>query len=350
MALNHYPGSERKELEMADMGMDRSMEQLKTIDPIISPARSAANEVFLSENRENLRQVIEDAAVNFNGRALAIWGTHEKGKMALEALEALDLKCEFFVSSRAKADTCYGLPLCTPDILSVDKHYLIVVTNSTDVDYFLTSHGFSSWKNQDYICVDTEWHEDIMYRGCFVGRGTNNYESLLSLVRNSIVERIGRYCSINGTARIVGNHQYLVTTHAFLYQKWETPLQKDFRALIDNKIYDETGALRITEGLPVEIGNDVWIGANTIILPGVKISDGAVIGAGAVVTKDVPPYAIMGGVPAKVIRYRFPPEMIDAFLKIKWWDWPLDKIKENFDLFYQPELFCKIFLGREDRS
>ena len=98
------------------------------------------------------------------------------------------------------------------------------------------------------------------------------------------------------------------------------------------------------------IGHDVWIGANALILPEVTIGDGAVIAAGAVVTRDVPPYAIVGGVPARVIRYRFSPEMIDAFLEIKWWDWPLEKIKENFDLFYHPELFCKAFLGREDRA
>ena len=92
-----------------------------------------------------------------------------------------------------------------------------------------------------------------------------------------------------------------------------------------------------------EIGNDVWIGTNVFLLAGVKIGDGAIIGAGAIVTHDVEPYAVVGGVPAKVIRYRYPKWMIESFMRIQWWDWSLEKIEENIELFYQPELFCKTF-------
>ena len=74
------------------------------------------------------------------------------------------------------------------------------------------------------------------------------------------------------------------------------------------------------------IGNDVWIGYEAVILPGVTIGDGAVIGCRAVVTKDVPPYTIVGGVPAKPIRKRFDEETIKELQKIKWWDWPEEKI------------------------
>ena len=91
----------------------------------------------------------------------------------------------------------------------------------------------------------------------------------------------------------------------------------------------------------VVIGNCVWIGANVIILPGIHIGDGAVVSAGAVVTRDVEPYAIVGGVPAKIIRYRFSAEDINAFLMMKWWDWSLEKIKNNLELFYQPSMFIE---------
>lgn len=74
------------------------------------------------------------------------------------------------------------------------------------------------------------------------------------------------------------------------------------------------------------IGNDVWIGYEAVILSGVTIGDGAVIGCRAVVTKDVPPYTIVGGVPAKPIRKRFDEETIKELQKIKWWDWPEEKI------------------------
>ena len=73
-------------------------------------------------------------------------------------------------------------------------------------------------------------------------------------------------------------------------------------------------------GKPVVIGNDVWIGSYVRIMEGVTIGDGAVVAACALVTKDVPPYAVVGGVPAKVIKYRFDPDTIEKFLQLKWWD------------------------------
>lgn len=77
------------------------------------------------------------------------------------------------------------------------------------------------------------------------------------------------------------------------------------------------------------IGNDVWIGYEAVILAGVTVGDGAIIGARAVVTKDVPPYTIVGGVPAKTIRKRFSDDVISKLLKMKWWDWPEETIKRH---------------------
>ena len=82
----------------------------------------------------------------------------------------------------------------------------------------------------------------------------------------------------------------------------------------------------------VIIGNDVWIGLNTTILSGVTIGDGAIIAAGSIVTKDVDPYAIVGGNPAKVIKKRFSDDAIAKLLEIQWWNWEIDKIKNNLDL------------------
>jgi acetyltransferase-like isoleucine patch superfamily enzyme len=85
---------------------------------------------------------------------------------------------------------------------------------------------------------------------------------------------------------------------------------------------------------PVIIGNDVWIGAGAIILSGVTISDGAIVGAGSVVTHDIPPYAIVAGNPARLIRFRFSKNQIDNLLEIAWWNWSEDKIKANINYFY----------------
>ena len=82
------------------------------------------------------------------------------------------------------------------------------------------------------------------------------------------------------------------------------------------------------------LGNDVWIGANATILSGVKIGDGAVIATGAVVNKDVAPYSVVGGVPAKHIKHRLMEDQVRGMLEIRWWDWPLDKIKDDRKLFY----------------
>lgn len=102
-----------------------------------------------------------------------------------------------------------------------------------------------------------------------------------------------------------------------------------------------SGVDKIKERLPIEIGNDVFIGANVTILDGVKIGDGAVIGAGAIVSKDIPDYAIAVGCPIKVVRYRFDEQTIKKIQQIKWWDWPEEKLKEVEEKFFNVEEFVK---------
>ncbi len=138
---------------------------------------------------------------------------------------------------------------------------------------------------------------------------------------NTIIKQasVGKYCSISWNVSATGNiHDYnLLSSHPL------TRL-KSFGFVQDNTPL---------ESKIIRIGNDVWIGANACILAGTSIGDGAVIGAGAVVTKDIPPYAIAVGNPAKVIKYRFNEEIISVLLKARWWNFPRDLIKENFDLF-----------------
>lgn len=86
------------------------------------------------------------------------------------------------------------------------------------------------------------------------------------------------------------------------------------------------------------IGNDVWIGTRAIIMDGVNIGDGAIVAAGAVVTKDVPPFAVVGGVPAKIIKYRFNPDVIKRLTEIQWWNLPDKEITRCLDLFHTPNI------------
>lgn len=94
----------------------------------------------------------------------------------------------------------------------------------------------------------------------------------------------------------------------------------------------------------LEIGNDVWIGQYVVILPSCKkIGDGAVIGAGSMITKNVPDYAVVVGNPGKIIKYRFEPEVIELLKEVRWWDWEKEKILNNLDFFQDIEGFCQKF-------
>lgn len=104
-------------------------------------------------------------------------------------------------------------------------------------------------------------------------------------------------------------------TFPLFFEEWGLDI-KDVKSSWDNKG-------------DIKIGNDVWIGYEAVILSGVTIGDGAIIGSRAVVTKDVAPYTIVGGIPARVIRKRFDDEKISKLLHLKWWDWDYYKIKEN---------------------
>ncbi len=130
-------------------------------------------------------------------------------------------------------------------------------------------------------------------------------------VRNAT---IGRYCSIASNVTLAPYEHSIDTLSTSLAAR--------------GQLHDFGGKPLPNDAPPptVEIGHDVWIGANTVIMRGVRIGDGAIIAAGAIVTKDVPPYAIVGGVPAKIIRYRFSEKVIEKLLASKWWQWSPDAL------------------------
>ena len=157
----------------------------------------------------------------------------------------------------------------------------------------------------------------------YIGRYTDINEST-----------IGKFCSIGPGCKIgLYNHPIdKVTTHPFINHKSFGYLAKDFFPSDKNNKKKE-----------VNIGNDVWLGTNVIVLRGVDIGDGAVVGAGAVVTKNVPPYAVVVGNPSRIIKFRFSKEEISMFERIKWWDWSKKDIKRNINYFYDVNNFLNIF-------
>jgi virginiamycin A acetyltransferase len=140
--------------------------------------------------------------------------------------------------------------------------------------------------------------------------------------------KVGKFCSLSWGITIgPANHDYeYLTTHDFLYNNYYN-LKPDVEPAVYNRFEKKT-----------EIGNDVWIGTNVTVLNGVKIGDGAVIGANSIVTKDVPAYAIVIGNPGKVVRYRFDEKLIAELIQLKWWDLPEEKIRANFDLFKSKDI------------
>ena len=145
------------------------------------------------------------------------------------------------------------------------------------------------------------------------------------------MKSIGSFCSIAEGQLIVPNDHRLdwITTSPIASLKEFSFADKDY---MEDYISSENRS--------IIIGNDVWIGARCIIFEGVTIGDGAVIAAGSIIRKNVPPYAVVGGVD-KILKYRFRQDIIEKLLKIKWWDWDDNKIIENFELMKNVELFVE---------
>jgi len=160
-----------------------------------------------------------------------------------------------------------------------------------------------------------------------IGRYTPHTAYVISAEKTDRVA-IGNFCSIGFGAVIIANNGHNLTT-----------------GYNDYRVASYAVAILAKEGfkpsywLPeknnfVNIGSDVLVGAYAVILPGVKVGNGAVIGAGSVVTHNVPPFAVVAGAPAKILRFRYSKEKIAKLQKIAWWNWPDTKISDNIDYFY----------------
>lgn len=167
------------------------------------------------------------------------------------------------------------------------------------------------------------YYDDINGAENFEERVTHHYE----FIGDKLI--IGKFCAIAKGIEFVmngANHRMSsVTTYPFniMGNGWE----KSAPTLEDLPLKGDT-----------VIGNDVWIGQNVTVMPGVHIGDGAIVAANSVVVKDVPPYHIAGGNPCTVIKKRFDDELIDYLLTIKWWDWPVRKIFDNLEALCSGDL------------
>jgi acetyltransferase-like isoleucine patch superfamily enzyme len=169
---------------------------------------------------------------------------------------------------------------------------------------------------------------NLKFKECYpqheIGHGTYGMPSVFNYSANSKL-RIGNYCSIAQNVQIFlgGNHRTdWVTTYPFPAYHQDASHIKDFER---------------TKG-DVNIGSDVWLCANSIILSGVSIGHGAVIANGSVVSNDVPPYAIVAGNPAKVVKYRFDEATRDRLLAAAWWEWPIEEVLQIMDVLCSTDI------------
>lgn len=206
------------------------------------------------------------------------------------------------------------------------------------VNITIDSLGFDVWRNLDdkqcqktfkLMRIGKETYSGLIYLSCVPDEPEGN------ICHNVMV---GRYTSIGTNIRMLVdvNHDYHSVYQGIIPE-----------CAMGNEIRPRKGQImkRIQRKGEILIGNDCWIGDNVIIMGGVRIHDGAVIAAGSVVIKDVPPYAIVGGNPATIISYRFAPEVIQGFQKIAWWKWSHEMLlARNNDLQGEPEEFVTKYL------
>ena len=176
---------------------------------------------------------------------------------------------------------------------------------------------------------DYTYYDDINGAENFEQRVTHHYE----FIGDKLI--IGKFCAIGKGVEFImngANHRMnTISTYPFniMGNGWEkvTPELKDLPLKGDTIV-----------------GNDVWIGQNVTILPGVHIGDGAIIGANSVVSKDVEPYTIVAGNPIKAIRKRFNEQTINLLMQLKWWDWPAEKITQNLEILCSGDInkFIKV--------
>jgi virginiamycin A acetyltransferase len=175
------------------------------------------------------------------------------------------------------------------------------------------------------VCIaeNCKLHKVMIGGDVSIGRYTSLWGPNIQVLSTINSITIGNFCSI---ARDVTIHEYMHD-----YSRLTT-------FFIKKNIFKEPVHTEVSTKGSIRIGHDVWIGTGVQIMSGVQIGNGAVIAANSVVTKDVPPYAIAGGIPAKIIKFRFSQDIIDTIEQSTWWDWDIDKIKNNKFIFDTPSL------------
>lgn len=272
-------------------------------------------------------QLASDIRERAAGKKIAIMGVGTFCTLNMRFLIELGLDICFFVDvdycNRRYFEYQTGFKVKPYEALNPREHFPFIYQNNylvvDSIENQLQKNGF---QKQDYLALPEVANRDLWYRGMKIGKGASSYDVLMDW--HTYVKEIGRYSSINHTAQVVFDHNKAnLTTVNLRYSP--APSRE-----------------RIT------IGHDVWMGANVVINASKAhhIGNGAIIGTGAVVIEDVPPYAVVAGVPGKVKKYRFVPHEIEILQRLQWWNWDEAAMRENQDCFTNPKLLFERFKDR----
>lgn len=204
------------------------------------------------------------------------------------------------------------------------KTFYLLVKNVIKFFYYLSQSELNLGSVFKVITKSKFDKNTLVYSPCSISEVIIGYGTYIASHSNVHNTTIGKFCSI-GPNFFCGYGIHPINGISTSPMFYSTKKQNGITLSCKDKIIERE---------PIIIGNDVFIGANVTVLDGVKIGDGAVIGAGAVVTKDIPPYAIALGVPARVVKFRFDDIIITKMLKIQWWNWPEDQLKEIEQEFF----------------
>lgn len=232
-------------------------------------------------------------------------------------------------------------PLDFLDSISCDKFCVILSTTNPDI------YGELKKELQKYFPDENIAELSSMVKlakekmNCYTKIGKYSYGPLCR--NHPLIESIGAFTSIAAGAEVVWNHAtQFITTHHLISTLATTKEDKEEKWYFEGV---QPHRDKIKPIKRVKIGNDVWLGRNTTIANYANIGNGVIAGAGSVITKDVPDYAVVVGVPARIIRFRYSPSEIESLNKIAWWDWTDDEIRERYDDFYLPiDEFIKKYL------
>lgn len=263
-------------------------------------------------------QLARDIKEKASGKKIAIMGVGTFTTLNMRFLLELGLDICFFVDknflNRRFFERQWGYQVVPYEKLDPKEHFPFVYQhNFLVVDSIASDLQRCGFRAHEYLTLPDIADRDLWYGDMQIGKGASSYDVLMGW--NFHVQSVGRYSSINHTAQVVFDHNISnLTTVNLRY----SPVPKRRK---------------------MTIGHDVWIGANSVINAS-KVSyigDGAIVGAGAIVVNDVPPYAIVAGVPGRVKKFRFSSEEIEMLKKISWWNWDKEYMKEHCQYFTDPQ-------------